>query len=102
MDGSSLPLPLWFVAIRAVVANPKIETTDLAGMQKIGRYATARGLIVKIIGAVSSTYRSAGLAGLDTPTGGLAELGARRNSFLRNELPVDDAIVWPTCSSPQD
>ncbi len=62
---SPLPLVTWFGAIRLLLWNPSIGTTELGMKLGISRSTTVRGMAKKVIAAMTAENSSELLAGLD-------------------------------------
>lgn len=65
MEGSPLPLVVWFRAIWHVLQEPDTSLTTLAEVTKISRTGTLRRMVGKIRAAIDSGQTSLLLAGLD-------------------------------------
>jgi hypothetical protein len=65
MESSSLPLAVWFAAIRIVLLRPTTSARELAKLLQISRVQTVRNMAKKIRGAMRTDTASALLAGLD-------------------------------------
>jgi hypothetical protein len=65
MAGSALPLCNWFTAIRMILDNPHIATSELQRQLCLSRSATVRALARRIRSAILADNRTELLAGLD-------------------------------------
>jgi transposase-like protein len=80
-ERSGVALPIWFVAIDVVAKDLHIEARDLAERVEIKRVATARKMLHKIRGALtSSVMAQPGMTPIDTVVNVV-----HPNAFLRNE-----------------
>ena len=62
---SPLPLLVWFTAIRLLLGNPTMGTTELGIKLGISRSTTVRNMARKIMAAMAEENASELLAGLD-------------------------------------
>ena len=92
---SPLPLVIWFAAIRWLLWNPSMGTTELGIKLGITRSATVRSMAQRIIGAMASENSTELLAGLDV-------YHARCPARAPDSGVSEDAHACPVCEGVQD
>ena len=67
MQGSRLPLRIWFLAIKAMRQNLNTSTSQMMEILGIRRRGTVRGLMTRITRAMSANEANELLAGIEAP-----------------------------------
>jgi transposase-like protein len=67
MQGSRLPLRIWFLAIREMRKNPNVSTSQMMNVLGMQRRGTVRSLMTSITRAMAANDASEVLAGMEAP-----------------------------------